>query len=432
MQSGYFQRLMSTMIVVIVLLLVSICEYLQMTYIYHSDNRDIMQVIASSAYMDLLLVSFFVSAYALRQLYSIIVGIRSSSYGIALQDAANPSDSTAASRDTATRIVCLATPADCEGLAFRDKCRLYRVQAEQDQKPTPPVVIYMTPSMLWYNIYTISTAIFVVGYAVHGGHATASAVFAVSTTACAIGYSIVEARRVNVVQIACRVVSGIFLTTSVILVAISLQAGVAPLLDPVPISTTRVIENMWLAQILPALAPVALVICRFNADQKHVTNLSAPTVVSVALPFICALSVCYLSVYTPLHAAWIDARLDLVSEWLRGNTTSLQLLEGDPIPREGFYVVAMWIVGPALTWSLYVAVVAGFLRIYKMQGCAAAIVFTLAVRQHTFYVQDSISIAAIVLSTLCLFVTPCISPPPVHSGTDSIAQQLDVWFTGLR
>ena len=426
----YIKRLFSTLIVAGVLSLVSLCEYLQMIYIHAgSIEPDILRTIASTAYMDLLLASMCVSAYAFGQLYRMFHDIRATtaSYGSTGQD------DTTAQRDNAIRIVCLATPADCEGLAFRDKCRLYRVQAEQAQIPAPPTVIYLTPVMLWCNIYAVSTAMFVIGYSIHGGHPMASAVMVASMSASAIVYSMTEFRSLSAVQFACRIVSGMFLTISVILVVVSLQSrSMAPEAYSVTtgnatISTTLVIESLWLSQILPAIAPITLCLCRFSADQKHVANITAPAVVSIALPFICALSVCYLSVYTPLHAAWLDMHISFIGEWLHGNQTIQSSIEYSRIHDEWMYLILMWVLGPIITWGLYVTIVAGFLRVYKMQACASAVVFVMAVRQHLIFANDSVSDAAIWIAVATLFITPCISPPSVQED-DSVLQQLDILF----
>ena len=350
--TSYAKRLVSTVIIATVVSLVSLCEYLQMTYIYSDIDAgvgNIMQTIALSAYMDMLLVSVCVSAYAIKQLYQMVIGIRASAYGSALQEPH-------AAKETATRMICLASPADCDSLTFRDKCRLYRVQAEQAQKPPPPAVVYMTPATLWCNMYTISTAMFVVGYSIHGGHPTASVVFASSSVACAVIYSLLEAKRLDGPQIVQRVASGMFLITSVTLVGLSMRGydrTAATETVKETQSITRVIESLWLSQILPAVAPVALCLCRLNAEQKQVANVSAPTVVSLSLPFICALSICYLSVYTPLHAAWLDMQLEWVNVWLQGgtNTTTHAIVHESRFRAEWGYMMVVWIVGPLLTWG---------------------------------------------------------------------------------
>ena len=60
-------------------------------------------------------------------------------------------------------------------------------------------------------------------------------------------------------------------------------------------------QSAWLGIVVPALAPIFLCTSRHH---MATAQLRPDAVVGFALPFVMALSLCYLSVYTPMRAAW--------------------------------------------------------------------------------------------------------------------------------
>jgi len=69
---------------------------------------------------------------------------------------------------------------------------------------------------------------------------------------------------------------------------------------------TAAIESVALGIALPALAPPFLCVAGHRIVNSH---LRPDAAVAFALPFVMALSMCYLSVYTPMRAAWIESQV---------------------------------------------------------------------------------------------------------------------------
>ena len=62
-------------------------------------------------------------------------------------------------------------------------------------------------------------------------------------------------------------------------------------------------------------------------EQATSAAMTADMIVAFAMPFVAALSVSFLSVYTPVHAAWIDHHVKDVSLWWQGNITTTMFTE---------------------------------------------------------------------------------------------------------
>ena len=72
-------------------------------------------------------------------------------------------------------------------------------------------------------------------------------------------------------------------------------------------------QSAWLGIVVPALAPIFLCTSRHH---MATAQLRPDAVVGFALPFVMALSLCYLSVYTPMRAAWYIHILPVAQLWL--------------------------------------------------------------------------------------------------------------------
>ena len=151
----------------------------------------------------------------------------------------------------------------------------------------------MTPMWLWYYIYTVGFGVFVMGYTISGGHAAASGTMGLSLTICAITISVYDAACVRGMrELAARLVCAMLL----------LPAAVLSVVRPYRVADGGV-ESVALGILLPALAPLCICASRHRIVSS---NLRPDAVVIFALPFVMALSLCYLSVYTPMRAAWIE------------------------------------------------------------------------------------------------------------------------------
>ena len=231
---------------------------------------------------------------------------------------------------------------DIAALEFRDMCRLQSVRASvcTRAEDNMPRIAYVTPMWLWYYLYTVGVGVFVMGYTLNGGHDVASGTMALSLTICAVGLSVCEAARAGamwgvarrysmahristhrqpsepadappLIRVACAM---LLIPAVVLLVVRPYRAGGGG------------IESLTLGVALPALAPPLLCVARYSlaphlahphplaqtlahALRRHrimSANMRPDAVTAFAIPFVMALSLCYLSVYTPMRAAWME------------------------------------------------------------------------------------------------------------------------------
>ena len=65
------------------------------------------------------------------------------------------------------------------------------------------------------------------------------------------------------------------------------------------------------------------------------------------MPFVMAISMCYLSVYTPMRAEWMESQLRDVDSWWHGNITT-DALVARVEAAEWVYVSALWVLAPVV------------------------------------------------------------------------------------
>ena len=311
----YSKRLASLVVIAGVLALGCLSEHVQAEHIYAQYEQDLLQSIAASAYVNLLLVSLYTTFYLATCIYRAVTLRRSSTSAAKQPDTVR-----------SARIICLASDKDCEKLQFKELCRIQRVRASMRVDESDPHLIpveYITPAWLWYYIYAVGTGVFVLGYLLHGGHQQASCVLACSLTLCSLYTCVAEAYQSgSTSDVVSRVCGLLFLTPAVVLLCI--HASTNAQLEVDPDMPRRALQSAWLGLVLPLLTPLALHACRHRATSAAMT---ADMIVAFAMPFVAALSVSYLSVYTPTHAAWIDHHVADVTLWWHGNITVTTLAE---------------------------------------------------------------------------------------------------------
>ena len=275
---AYCTRLAALTTVGLLLALGCVGEAIQSAHIYGRGGQDLLQTIAASAYVNVLLGSACVTYIISRTIYAIVrPGAQSN-------------------RPThAARVVCLASEEDIAALQFRDMCRLQSVRASMcvDHNQTPRIA-YLTPAWLWYYLYTVGVGVFVMGYTLSGGHDVASGTMSLSLSVCAVAVSLHEAVHSGSLRdTAARAAGALLLLPAAVLVVVR------------PYKTAA-IESVALGIVLPALAPPFLCVAGRRIVSSH---LRPDAAVAFALPFVMALSMCYLSVYTPMRAAWIESQV---------------------------------------------------------------------------------------------------------------------------
>ena len=251
--ASYAKRLSSLIVIAGALALASLGEHIQAEHIYAQYEQDLLQTIAASSYVNLLLVSLYTTYYLLVCIYRAFLQKRQST------------SSFTSTKDISARIICLASDSECEKLQFKEQCRIQRVKASMQIDENAIPVEYITPAWLWYYIYAVGTGVFVLGYALHGGHELSSCVLACSLTLCSL-YSCIREAVVSgdMYDILVRSGSMLILVTSVILLCVHTSDDIEMGVDPE--MPRRALQSTWLGLVLPALAPLALHACRHRVS----------------------------------------------------------------------------------------------------------------------------------------------------------------------
>ena len=431
---SYFARLAAIITCAGALATAAWMEHMQANAIYKdSRQQDLLQSIALSAYMDLVLVSACVSFLITKRVVALVrVGGR-------CDIAPNASRRPAASKAASARVVCLASEKHCETLEFKDMCRIARwsgdVATRQTDAPEQQQQhVYITPAMLWLYVYAVSTGVFVLGYTMHGGHKQSCAVLLLSLTVCAIVRPTLEAYNCGDTRACClRLVAGLFICIPVgIVLSDMLLAEGATSICATELGrrTPRcLLQGGWLGVILPALTPFAIGSCK---ERARALQLHSHEVVVFALPFLTAIAVCYISVYTPMRMAWMDEDLEKLMQWWEAGNVTIGALE--PAVKSGvneslrgapsYYTTAallfpsgeaviLWLLGPLAIGGSYVVLVTAMVNTAKTLGYTAALVLVVSARQ-AIEAPGPKTHAAVSMATVALLVASAVGP--LHSS----------------
>ena len=306
-----------------------------------------------------------------------------------------------------------------ESLRFSDADPI--VQARMANAGALQRILYLTPSLLWYYVYTVGLAVFGLSYTVQNASLVQSLALGLGCVLCSAWFLVLDTPapllRVtarNAVRLA------LVITVLVCLVLVAVDEAAAPLLQHKvhnstannSTTTTTVVvfwydtwRGNWLGLVIPFAAPALLGSCR--CSRLKAARLDADRVVLFALPFLAAVSLCYLSMHAPLQKC--VALTSSVEAYLNGSTSMdlLQLIEANVVVvhrndnatgigadrdapvQTGAADVGVWLLAAGSMWCTLVAFTSAMTHTDNMLSCSLCFCAVLVCKQALVAVSDN-------------------------------------------
>ena len=417
---------------------------------YDKGEQNLMREIALSAQIDLLFVCLALMYHCVMKVLSLLsMGVHNYTVDVMHMR-----------RNASARIICLASEKDCHTLRFRDLCRVNRAREELQSLHKDIQTIYISPTTLWTYVYCVSASIFVAGYSISAGQVLTFACFAAGMLCSAVVISVLDAVRHGTRQlVVMRTFLSILQLVALIFVIIGSVDYVTLLCD---VSENRyspqcIIKGGWLGILLPFFAPILLFLCRSNIRFSEVNSLE---VIAFALPFLSAISLAFLCVYSPFqiynnnnnwgaatimnnHSQGVEDEGMLVREWwVNGNQTAFSsyfFLQSRRLEGVSFSSFCMWVITPLFKFLAYVLFVSCLLINYRLLSLSGILILLVSLRLYMLEKEDGNekgssnhdkTLASIVLASVSIFGTCILSKPqpvriPLADHVNFVLQDVD-------